>query len=368
MTNNIYEALDSLPKVPLQSAQAYRNNLGALLEGVNSRLISRSDLDELIGHNPRKMMFDNHKHHGEFMAEVFDLQTYSLLLSIVPWAYRTYGNQGFSFAYFPIQLQAWRNSIQEVLPAEKAAPILSVYGWMLDHHQEFIRLSEEPSSPGELADPVWRETQETFLQALLQGDHRTCSELGERLVDSINDLQEFYTKVVQPSMYIVGDMWEKGQISVSKEHLASALVNKVMASQYIRLMKDMELSKGKAVVSSVANEFHEIGAQMVANCLEGDGWDVDFLGSNVPEKDFLEHVFDVSPDIVALSVAMPFNLGPAKRIVQAVKTSGLENPPKVMLGGAAFVSFPHLPMRLGADGYAEDCQKAVDLARSWLEQ
>ena len=117
------------------------------------------------------------------------------------------------------------------------------------------------------------------MPALLQGEYRECLRLTDRVVTSPETLVDFYLQVVQPCLYQVGNLWQRGVISVAQEHLASAVVARVMAVAYDRV-EPMHQLQGKAVVTAAPHNFHEIGARMLADCLGLDGWEVDYLGAN----------------------------------------------------------------------------------------
>jgi methanogenic corrinoid protein MtbC1 len=338
-----------------------------MVEKVNKIMSSRADISLLIGENPFQLMFENHKNHGLFMANVFALGQYALLIQTVAWAYRTYHNRGFAYAYFPAHLQAWRTALGETLAEDAAGPLIEVYDWMLSRHEEFIALSEQSRSVSHQPDQAWKEVYHAFVQALIQGDKARVMELGQKVVQSAQDLPVFYLQVVQPAMYSVGDMWERGEISVAKEHLASALTNRLMSAQYIELVRPQGEKRGKAVVSAAANEFHEVGATMVANSLELDGWEVEYLGANMPQEDLLDFVHAYQPDIVALSAALASNLTAVQSVIQHILAWPGKRP-KIMVGGLAFQGVSGLAQQLGADGQAQDCAQAVQLARTWQEQ
>jgi methanogenic corrinoid protein MtbC1 len=133
-------------------------------------------------------------------------------------------------------------------------------------------------------------------------------------------------------------------------------------------MPESEPRKGKVLVTAAPNEFHVIGAQMVANCLEINGWDVDYLGADTPPQDLVSYVLELEPSIVVISVAMPFNLLNAKDIIGRIDEAFPERRPRIMLGGLAFMNQPDLASRIGGDGYAEDCRKAAELADRWLQE
>jgi methanogenic corrinoid protein MtbC1 len=362
------DELAELPSLPVQSVMAYKQNLAALVERVNKIMSSRADLKLLIGENPIQVMFENHKNHGIFMSNILSLHQYELLAHTVPWVYRSYHSRGFSYAYFPAHLQAWRDALMKILPPDEARPLVLVYDWMLSRHEDFISWSQEIQSRVQEPPESWKGMYQQFLQALIHGQKDKVLELGKEAVGSVDDVVDFYLYVLQPAMYVVGGMWERGEISVAKEHLASALVNRLMSLQYIELFGPQREKRGRAVVSTTTNEYHEIGAIMVANSLELDGWEVEYLGSNMPKEDLLDFVFAYQPDILALSVAMSFNLESTQSIINSIASWPEGKRPKIMAGGLAFRDLPDLATRLGADGYAEDCRKAVQLARAWQEQ
>lgn len=365
MATNLIQEIDELAEVPAASARAYKGRLAELVEKVNVRMSSRPDVKMLIGDNPMRMMFDNHKNHALFMSSVFSLNAGGLLASTVPWVYRAYHHHGFAWAYFPAHLQAWRQVLAESMDPDAAAPLLGIYEWLESRHETFIELAGQDPFSGPDPAPEWRETFEAFFRSLLEADRQACMELARRSVRSISKLPGFYLNVLQPAMYRVGAMWETGKISVAKEHLASALVNRIMSMQYIELMDAAEAKKGSAAVGTVANEFHELGATMVANALEADGWNVDFLGANTPAEEFLALISEKDYDIVALSATIPFNLETVQDVIQQIRSGAGACRPRILAGGLVFRDFPGLAEKLGADASAPDCGRAVEIAEKW---
>lgn len=368
MSEKLLKDIKDLPTIPAESAKAYHEYMGFLVEEVNKNMSSRKELATLIGKNPLNIMFDNHKNHAAFMSNVFYFNNYYLLVRMVPWVYRTYYNHGFSYEYFPAHLRVWQQLIEKYFSSHIGNPLFKVYEWLLSHHQDFISLAHETAFLEIDIDPQWKEIFQKFLQALLEGDRQKSLSISQEQVNTAKDLQNFYLQIIQPAMYKIGEMWEKGEISVAKEHLASALVNRIMSIQYLQVMNEVKQSLGKALVTAAANEFHEIGAQMVANSLEADGWNVEYLGANTPNMELIDYVWNNQPFILAISVAVPFNLERVQEIIKKIQDWPIENRPQIMLGGLAFNNFPSLPNSIGASGYAEDCIQAVGLARKWWEK
>ncbi len=87
---------------------------------VDRTLAERPDIARLIGDNPLRVMFDNHRHHGAFLATVFALGRYDLLDTTIPWAYRAYLGQGFAPEYFGVQLGTWRAVLKGLRDGDSA--------------------------------------------------------------------------------------------------------------------------------------------------------------------------------------------------------------------------------------------------------
>lgn len=368
MRSQLIEEISALPEIPPQSAQAYRAHLGELVEKVNTQMRARADISLLIGEKPLRVMFDNHQNHALFMSNVFSLNAFALLADTLPWVYRTYHHHGFDWQYFPAHLESWVQALEQTMAPDVADPLIRVYQWMQSHHADFIELARRPSPLRQEPAPEWKQTFDAFVRALLAADRRACTDLAARSVTSAGDLGAFYLNVVQPAMYTVGNMWENGEISVATEHLASALVNRMMSMQYIELMQSPAAYKGKVVVTAAPNEFHEIGATMVANALEAEGWEVSYLGANTPPEDLMGFVSSGNIDILAISASLPFTLEAIGSVIRQIRSWPENAQPKIMLGGLVFLDHPELAEKLGADATAKDCKQAVALAETWQKK
>ncbi|MFP4000094.1 MAG: B12-binding domain-containing protein [Desulfobacterales bacterium] len=367
MNTDLMQEIENFPEIPEQSALVYKQRLGELVEKVNSLMLSRSDIRMLIGDNPAGAMLDNHKNHALFMSNVFSLGAWGLLIKTVPWVYRTYRNHGFDYGYFSAHLNAWQKALEQLLSPNDAAPLLAVYEWMLSKHEDFINAAENffPVLPGPA--PEWEHVFREFVNKLLSGDRRACRDIAAGSVSSSAGLADFYLNVIQPAMYAVGRKWETGEISVASEHLASAIVNRIMSVQYLEFMEEPDELKGKVAITAGANEFHEIGSTMVANVLEANGWEVAYLGANTPASDFLEFISGRDFDIVAISVTMVFNLEYIKDVIDRIRSWSGQKQPWIMVGGLVFIDSPELADKLGADGCAADCRQAAELADRWIK-
>ncbi len=365
MLAEIINSTGGLGKIPESSAAAYKAATGRMVPEVNASLWARNDILEIIGFNPVEVMEMNHANHALFMSSVFETNSYELLAKTVPWVYRVYHVRGFSYDYFPVELKAWIDAINRHLEPAAARPLVAVYQWMLDTHQAMIGLSVTVDSlsfslPAEAGD-----MQQIFLALLLHSDTKGCVKLAEQSIHTVDEMKSFYLQVITPALYTIGRLWEKNEISVAQEHLATAIVSRVMGSIYSRALPPVLPSKGKAVIAVVSNDYHEIGARMVSDFLEFDGWEVSYLGASMPVEDLLKLIEREKPVFVGISAAVTFNLARASQAIAAIRSRPDFSGVKIMAGGLAFNAVPALWRQLGADGFAPDCATALKLADEW---
>ena len=172
-----------------------------------------------------------------------------------------------------------------------------------------------------------------YLDGLLANDRQQCRLSFEQWLESDAGLRSLYEDLVRRSLYEVGDLWERGRISVATEHLATAVTESLLTLTYPRLFAQPRMGKS-AVVACVANEYHQIGGKMVADLFELNGWRGYFLGANTPVRDVKELIAEKRPDVVALSVAVAFNLDTLVTVAAEIRAAFPELP--ILVGGQAF--------------------------------
>jgi methanogenic corrinoid protein MtbC1 len=172
-----------------------------------------------------------------------------------------------------------------------------------------------------------------YLDGLLANDRQQCRLSFEQWLESDAGLRSLYEDLVRRSLYEVGDLWERGRISVATEHLATAVTESLLNLAYPRLFAQPRMGKS-AVVACVANEYHQIGGKMVADLFELNGWRGYFLGANTPVRDVKELIAEKRPDVVALSVAVAFNLDTLVTVAAEIRAAFPELP--ILVGGQAF--------------------------------
>lgn len=182
-------------------------------------------------------------------------------------------------------------------------------------------------------DPQIERIYDGYLERLIQGDRRYCQRVVEQLLDQSVSVRVIYEQLFRKSLYRIGELWERHELSVATEHLATAITEALMSVSY-RVMFSRDPIQKTAIVACTANEHHQIGGKMVADLLEMHGWDAFFLGANTPLSDLLEMVELKQPDLVGLSVSVYFSMPGLLDAVHALRQEYSSLP--ILIGGQAF--------------------------------
>lgn len=206
-------------------------------------------------------------------------------------------------------------------------------------------------------------TMRLFTEAALRGDRRGAWKLVEATLGAGVRLRDIYVQVLQEAQYEVGRRWQANRISVTREHMATAVTQAVVTLLYERLPR-VAPERGTMIVTGVEGEQHQLGARMVADFLEADGWDVRFLGTQMPHEGILDAIEDEGAQLVGISAALSARLPTVRDLISAIGRRFGEARPRILVGGSAFRGHD-IPWRhLGADGLGMNLDDAVRTARA----
>ena len=199
-----------------------------------------------------------------------------------------------------------------------------------------------------------------YTEAILEGEADKAHKVIDQGLAAGVIPSRLYLEVLMPAQIEIGARWHRGDVTIPQEHIATQITLRQMAR--LRAMLKTRLKLGlRAVVSSVEGDQHFLGAQAMADFLVVDGWEVDFLGADVPTDHLVPYAKARGAHLVCLSVSLS-SLAPVARKA-VIELRKIPAAPKILLGGAAFVNQPQLVEEVKPDGFTLDPQKAVTIAR-----
>lgn len=162
----------------------------------------------------------------------------------------------------------------------------------------------ENDSP-ETNDMRFAEFHRAFAHALMTGDEVGAELAIREAMDAKASTADIDELIIAPALWLVGDLWERGEISVADEHLATEIAIRVLALQ--REAERLAVSRGgrRVMLATPEGELHVVALRMIGNLLREAGYDVVMLGANVPARDLATSAGRYEPDVVCLSSTMP---------------------------------------------------------------
>lgn len=225
----------------------------------------------------------------------------------------------------------------------------------------------EPPRREEGTDGDLSAARSVFTQSCLNGDRRAAVTVVREALRGGARTPDIYVDILQESQYEVGRLWQSNRISVAQEHIATAVTQHVITHMYPELER-MDRRLGAAVVTGVEGELHQLGANMVADLLECDGWDVRFLGTNVPPDGVVQVVADHGARVVGISAMILPNLPKVTALIERLRAHAAGRPLSIVVGGGLFRASPNLWRQVGADGFAQDLRDAAATVRRLVGQ
>ncbi|MET8116372.1 cobalamin B12-binding domain-containing protein [Streptomyces prasinus] len=195
------------------------------------------------------------------------------------------------------------------------------------------------------ADELW--------SAVRAGDEYTAVDVVTEALHAGLEPESVLLDVIGAVQHRVGLEWAANRMSVAEEHVATAINDRVIATLSPHRPA---AGRGRVTIACVDQEWHSLPARLVAETLRLRGWEVDYLGAQVPTAHLIGHVHRTAPAAVCLSSSLPTRLPMAHTAITACQAAGTP----VMVGGLAFGADGRYARLLGADAWAPEARAAAD--------
>ena len=141
--NNLIESASKINHFSEATQQEYAQKSELLINKMNSLMLARADLKELIGENTQEMMKDNHANHVRFISSILKNFSPEVLVETILWVFRAYRSHRFTTSYWAVQLNSWISIMKETLTPEAYNQVFPLYEWMQINIPLFVKLSDE---------------------------------------------------------------------------------------------------------------------------------------------------------------------------------------------------------------------------------
>ena len=306
----------------------------------------------------QKIIYRDTRYNVDFLYTAYTLKDVKVMEKYAVWLFELMDGILKQFTreqtaeYVIEHLEAIKQGIEQVVSADKKQELAE----LVAKAQEAIRggLTRGKENAAPQPSPYEAEITE-YMSALFEKNNKRILYLVKQFLNKGISVDAIYVGILAESMRRIGELWHNAEITVDMEHYCTSATQLAMTQLYPEIFAAEP--KGKTLLCACpGTELHEMGAHIVADVFENNGWDSIYLGAAVPEEYMLNAVRENRPDLVALSVTMPQHLIDCARLVKAIKKAFPDQ--KIAVGGRAFDSTEEIWKQWPADFYAEN---ALDL-------
>ncbi len=197
-----------------------------------------------------------------------------------------------------------------------------------------------------------------YLQPLLAGRRSECFQIIHDALTLGASAEQMIADVLWPAMAQIDRLYRDDRINLATEHMACR-INRTLADQ-LQARLNRAPARGKRLLVACADGAgEELGAQMVADLFEADGWEVFFVGGGVPDDEILTLIGQLRPHAFILFGTRPEAVPDARRLIELIREVAACPTMNTIVSGGVFNRADGLWSEIGADLFAPDARSLV---------
>jgi 5-methyltetrahydrofolate--homocysteine methyltransferase len=205
---------------------------------------------------------------------------------------------------------------------------------------------------------------DTIYKSVVEGDSAAVIAGVEQALDAGVKPDVILQEGMIAAMKEVGRRFEEGDYFVPEMLIAARAMKGGLGVLKPHLVDSAIEPAGIVAVGTVQGDLHDIGKNLVSMMLEGAGFVIHDLGTDVSPDRFVSAIQDNAVDIVALSALLTTTMPSMESTIKAISAAGLRDRVKIIIGGAPVTQ--EYAEKIGADGFAADASSAVTVTEALM--
>lgn len=204
---------------------------------------------------------------------------------------------------------------------------------------------------------------EEMAQSIVSLDSAKAKRLANASIKKNIDPVQSIELGFAPGIQKAGEFYEQGEYFIPQLIRSAEVMKEVLKILQPAILKSGESlpSFGKVVIGTIEGDIHDIGKNLVGAMLDASGFEIIDLGADVPVHLFIENAEKENAELICTSALLTTTMTGQKRLIEYLMQKGLRDKFFVMVGGAPVSK--DWAEKIGADGYAENAQQAVKVAK-----
>ena len=198
--------------------------------------------------------------------------------------------------------------------------------------------------------------------ALIAGNAAEVTSLTQQALDGGATARDVLDNGLLAGMDVVGKRFKAGDMFIPEVLLCARTMHAAMDILKPFLSEGDQAGAGTVVIGTVEGDLHDIGKNLVSMMLQGGGFKVIDLGTNIKPQDFVAAVKEHNPQIVGMSALLTTTMPKMEETIDAMKEAGVRDQVKIMAGGAPVTQ--DFIEKIGADAYGANAAAASEKAKA----
>jgi corrinoid protein of di/trimethylamine methyltransferase len=202
---------------------------------------------------------------------------------------------------------------------------------------------------------------EKMANELIAGKQDEVIKLTQEALDKGVVPKDILDNGLLAGMDIVGQRFKAGDLFIPEVLLCARCMHGAMDILKPLLSEADAAGAGTYLIGTVEGDLHDIGKNLVSMMLQGAGFKVVDLGTNITAQQFVDAVKEHNPKVIGLSALLTTTMPKMEETIAALKEAGIRDQVKIMAGGAPVTQ--DFVDKIGADAYGANAASAVDKAK-----
>lgn len=194
--------------------------------------------------------------------------------------------------------------------------------------------------------------------AIAEGNAEAAREAAIELSSQHIPPMEVVNQSIKPAMDDIGRKYDRLEVFLPELVLAGEAAQEALEVLFSKEDRDA-IAKGKVVIGTIFGDIHDIGKNITAAILSANGYNVIDIGNDVSPDKFVETAKRENANIIGLSCLLTPSMFFMRDVIKRLTDEGIREKFQVIIGGAAV--YPDWATEVGADGWAKDADRAVQL-------
>ncbi|MBN2259730.1 MAG: helix-turn-helix domain-containing protein [Clostridiales bacterium] len=227
-------------------------------------------------------------------------------------------------------------------------------------HQKYASLNASQKNR------VYSEIADQYLDYLLKHQKYKALYLIANSLNEGLEAKDFYLKVFRKVLWQVGEMWERNEVTIAQEHYISNITQIALSNMFLHF-DDSKKNHKVAISIAVNGDPHTLGARMISDYFELEGWNTYHLGGNLPIDQLINSIVTLKSDLLIISVTMPYYINTLENTIYALRKDKRLDKLKIIVGGKALDNHEEILNTLEIDGYGKDFDEAIKIANLLIQ-